>query len=407
MSQSLRAFVSGRLKTVGDSGRMRRRRVVEGSHGVHLRVDGVDCLNFCSNDYLGLASDARLSDALSRAAGKVGVGSAASQLVTGYNAEHAALEAELASWVGRERALLFSTGYAANVGTISALLGKADHIVTDALNHASLIDGSRLSGATKHIYAHADAEAAEVALADCGTGHRLLITDSVFSMDGDTAPLAALADLADTHDAWLAVDDAHGLGVFGPQGAGRVAQAGLDSHRVPLLLATLGKSVGAAGAFVAGDADVIEAIAQSARSFIFSTAMPPAIAAAARTGVAVARAADAERAHLHALIMYFRRAMAHADIPLGVSDSPIQPLIVGPEDLACALSDALLAAGFLVGAIRPPTVAPGTSRLRITLSAAHDFAQVDALIDALQAAWHRLMPAHDVVSRQAPMVELS
>lgn len=387
MSASLIEHCRQRLATIEAAGRTRRRRLVEGRHGAHLHVDGAECLNFCSNDYLGLAADPRLSQGLARAAARVGVGSAASQLVTGYNTEHAALEEELADWVGRERALLFSTGYAANLGTIGALLGKRDHIVADALNHASLIDGSRLSGAAKHVYPHGDAAAAAVALAGCEDGQRLLVTDSVFSMDGDTAPLVRLAQSAHTHDAWLAVDDAHGLGVFGAHGAGRVAEAGLSSHDVPLLTATLGKSVGAAGAFVAGDAAVIETIAQSARSFIFSTAMPPALAAAARVGVAVAREADRERAHLRALIVRFRQSMATTGLPLGDSDSPIQPLIVGEEARACALSEALRSRGFLVGAIRPPTVAPGTSRLRVTLTAAHTSEQVDALVAALAEAW--------------------
>lgn len=383
MSDSLLEHCRQRLEQIEMAGRTRRRRRVEGGHGVHLHVDGVQCLNFCSNDYLGLAADPRLSQALEEAATRVGVGSAASQLVTGYNVEHAALEAELADWVGRERALLFSTGYAANLGTIGALLGKRDHIVADALNHASLIDGSRLAGASKHIYPHADTAAAEAALADCNGGQRLLVTDSVFSMDGDTAPLAQLSQSAQAHDAWLAVDDAHGLGVFGASGAGRVAQAGLASRYVPLLTATLGKSVGAAGAFVAGDETVIETIAQSARSFIFSTAMPPAVAAAARVGVEIARAADVERAHLQALIARFRQGMATTGLPLGDSDSPIQPVIIGAEARACALSEALRLRGFLVGAIRPPTVAPGTSRLRVTLTAAHTAEQVDALVTAL------------------------
>ncbi len=237
--------------------------MIEGGHGVRVTVDGRGALNFCSNDYLGLAADARIGAALGAAARTVGTGSGASQLVTGYNAEHAALEAELAHWVGRERALVFSTGYAANVGVIAALLGRHDHIVADALNHASLIDGSRLSGASKHIYAHGDAAAADTALAEAGDGHRLLVTDAVFSMDGDTAPLAELAEVARARDAWLLVDDAHGLGVFGPDGAGRVAEAGLSSRAVPLLTGTLGKSVGAAGAFVAGDDDIIETILQT------------------------------------------------------------------------------------------------------------------------------------------------
>ena len=384
---SLHGVCRQRLAAIDEAGRRRRRRVIEGGHGAHVTVDGRRALNFCSNDYLGLATDERLAAALGTSAHIVGSGAAASQLVTGYNTEHAALEAELADWVGRERALLFSTGYAANVGVIAALLGKRDHIVADALNHASLIDGSRLSGAAKHIYTHGDASAADAALAGAGGGHRLLVTDAVFSMDGDTAPLAELARVARARDGWLMVDDAHGLGVFGPQGSGRVAEAGLSSAAVPLLTGTLGKSVGVAGAFVAGDEDIIETILQTARSLIFSTAMPPAVAATARTGLSIVRGETHRRTHLHALIARFRALAADAGLSVAASDSPIQPVIVGDERAALALSDALLARGYLVGAIRPPTVAPGTSRLRITLSAAHDAVEVDGLVHALADAW--------------------
>ncbi|MES1949995.1 8-amino-7-oxononanoate synthase [Salinisphaera sp. S4-8] len=383
MSATLAAYCGERVAAVRAAERFRRRRVIEGAHAPVVVADGRRCVNFCSNDYLGLAAEPALAQRMARAGETLGTGSAASQLVTGHNAEHAALEAELADWVGRERALVFSTGYAANVGVLSALMTRGDDIVADALNHASLIDGARLSGAHKHVYAHADAADAARKLDDCCAGNRLLVTDSVFSMDGDTAPLAALADHADSHGAWLTVDDAHGLGVFGREGAGRVAEAGLNSQRVPLLLATLGKSVGAAGAFVAGDEVVIEAILQSARSLIFSTAPPPALAAAARQGVAMARAGDDRRVHLMALIARFRAGARALGLPVNDSDSPIQPLILGDEARALAVSDALLARGFLVGAIRPPTVAPGSSRLRITLTAGHGESQVDALLDAL------------------------
>jgi len=386
MSDSLAAYCRARLDSVRDAGRFRRRRVIEGGHAPVVVADGKRCVNFCSNDYLGLAAEDGLAERMGRAARDVGTGSAASQLVTGYNAEHAALEAEVADWVGRERALVFATGYAANVGVLSALVGKRDHIVADALNHASLIDGARLSGARKHIYRHGDTAAAREQLSACEEGHRLLVTDSVFSMDGDTAPLATLSGLAAGHDAWLAVDDAHGLGVFGDEGAGAVAEVGLCSVQAPILLATLGKSVGAAGAFVAGDDVVIETILQSARSLIFSTAPPPALAAAAREGVARARAGDDRRRHVHALIARFRNGMKVLGLPLSASDSPIQPLVLGDETTAVRASDALLARGYLVGAIRPPTVAPGTSRLRITLTAGHTEAQVDGLLEALAEA---------------------
>lgn len=386
MSASLAAHCRARVAAIREADRFRRRRVVDGAHGCKMIVDGQRCVNFCSNDYLGLAADPALSRRMAQAAAQVGTGSGASQLVTGHNREHGALEAELAEWTGRERALLFATGYAANVGVVSALMGKRDHVVSDALNHASLIDGARLSGATKHVYLHGDVASAAQALSRCTSGNRLLVSDSVFSMDGDTAPLAGLAGCAREHDAWLAVDDAHGLGVFGPAGAGRVAEAGLDSDAVPLLMGTLGKSVGAAGAFVAGDAVVIEAILQSARSLIFSTAPPPAVAAAARVGVAMARAGDARRAHLHALIERFREGARRAGLPITDSGSPIQPLILGEEAAALQASEALRTRGYLVGAIRPPTVAPGTARLRITLSAAHSAAQVDGLVAALESS---------------------
>ena len=391
MSPTLASYCHERVAAVRAAERFRRRRVIEGAHAPVVVADGQRCVNFCSNDYLGLAAEPALAQRMARAGERLGTGSAASQLVTGHNAEHAALEAELADWVGRERALVFSTGYAANVGVVSALMTRGDHIVADALNHASLIDGARLSGAHKHVYRHGDAADAAVKLAACETGNRLLITDSVFSMDGDTAPLCALAETAQAQGAWMAVDDAHGLGVFGVEGAGRVAEAGLGSNRVPLLLATLGKSVGAAGAFVAGDDVVIEAILQSARSLIFSTAPPPAVAAAAREGVALARAGDYRRGHLMGLIERFRQGAVELGLPIEPSDSPIQPLLLGGEAQAVAVSNALLARGVLVGAIRPPTVAPGTSRLRITLTAGHDEAQVDALLGALAA----VLPAAD------------
>lgn len=398
MNTSLATHCRARLDAIRDAGRFRRRRVIEGAHAPVVTADGVRCINFCSNDYLGLAADSALSERMARTAHDLGTGSAASQLVTGYNAEHAALEAELADWVGRERALVFATGYAANVGVLGALVGKRDHIVADALNHASLIDGARLSGADKHIYRHADVAAAADCLDACGDGNRLLVTDSVFSMDGDIAPLDPLADRAVRHDAWLAVDDAHGLGVFGEQGAGAVAAAGLDSTQAPILLATLGKSVGAAGAFVAGDDLLIETILQSARSLIFSTAPPPALAAAARKGVAMARAGDDRRRHVHALVARFRAGMASLGLTLPDSDSPIQPLVLGDEHAAVTASDALLARGYLVGAIRPPTVAPGTSRLRVTLTAGHTETQVDGLLAALADT----VPQHARTAVRAP-----
>ncbi|MES1942722.1 8-amino-7-oxononanoate synthase [Salinisphaera sp. PC39] len=381
----LRRTLRERLARVRARDLYRRRRRIEGAHGVRVRVDGRDCVNFCSNDYLGLAAHPALAGAMRRAAGELGVGSGASQLVTGHNREHAALEEELADYVGREAALLFATGYAANMGTIAALMERGDTIVSDALNHASLIDGTRLSGADKAIYAHADAADAATRL-DAAGGNRLLLTDAVFSMDGDRAPLAALADAADERGAWLMVDDAHGFGVLGPDGAGTVPAAGLGSDRVPVLVGTLGKSLGAAGAFVAGDAELIDYLVQAARTLIFSTAPPPAVAAAAREGLRLARTDAARREHLFALLARFRRGARELGLPIAESDTPIQPLILGAEQAALAASDALLARGYLVAAIRPPTVPAGTARLRITLTAGHCEADVDGLLDALADA---------------------
>lgn len=385
---SLRRELRTRMAAIRERDLYRSRRRIEGAHGVRARVDGRDCVVFCSNDYLGLAAHPALAEAMRRAVDEVGVGAGASQLVTGHNREHAALEAELADWVGRESALLFATGYAANMGAIAALVGRGDSIVSDALNHASLIDGARLSGAAKAIYPHADVEVAAAALRGSAGGHRLLLTDTVFSMDGDLAPLAGLARAAAEHDAWLMVDDAHGFGVLGDgRGALHEPAAGLTSD-VPgpdVYVATLGKALGAAGAFVAGDAELIDYLVQSARTLVFSTAPPPAVAAAARTGLRLAREDGERRERLFALIHRFRAGAEQLDLPVASPSCahPIQPLILGGEREALAASDALLARGYLVAAIRPPTVPAGTARLRITLTAAHTEAQVDGLLDAL------------------------
>lgn len=389
---SLTTTLREELERIRAAGRYRRRRVIAGAHGVLLQVDGQLLVNFCSNDYLGLSTHPELVAALSAAAQQTGVGSGAAQLITGYNAEHAALEQELAEYVQRPRALLLSTGYQGNMGVIASLVGKADAIFSDQLNHASLIDGCRLSGAQVHRYAHADAAAMETPLAAATTGRKLIVTDAVFSMDGDCAPLAALAKAAQRHDAWLMVDDAHGLGTTGPQGRGSVVAAGLGVDEVPIYTATLGKSLGGFGAFVAGSEDLIDYCINAQRTFIFTTAPPPAVAAAARVGLRLARTEQWRRQQLQDLIARFRERALRKGLPVSDSITPIQPLIVGAETRALALSASLQEAGYLVSAIRPPTVAPGTSRLRITLSTAHNHAQVDGLVDALSGAWERLPP---------------
>ena len=374
------------LQRIREAQLYRVRRAVDGAHGVEIIVDGKPCLNFCSNDYLGLASDPRVAEAARKVLAQSGTGSGAAALVSGYNREHRALEEELAAFTGRPRALLFSTGWAANLGVLRALLGKGDTLIADELNHASLIDGGRLSGARYIRAAHADLQQYESALAQPRSGETLVVSDSVFSMDGDLAPLKELAALSAAGNATLMIDDAHGLGVLGDDGAGAVHAAGLGVDEVPIYVATLGKSLGAAGAFVAGSENLIEYLIQRARSWVFSTAPPPAIAAAAREALKIIQAEPQRRARLFANIKRLRDGAAQLGIALGRSGTAIQPLIVGDEGRALALSRALYERGLWVAAIRPPTVPRGTSRLRITLSAAHAPAQIDLLLDALAQA---------------------
>jgi len=364
----------------------RRRRVVEDVAGLpasEVLVDGRRCVNFCSNDYLGLARDPRVGASMARAAERWGAGSGAAHLVTGHTREHHALEEELAAFVGRPRAVLFSTGYMANLGTLCALAGRGDFVAEDRLNHASLLDASRLSGARVGRYAHADAGAAEHRLAGAQARRRLVVTDGIFSMDGDAAPLGALADACDRNRAWLVVDDAHGLGVTGPGGRGSIAAAGLDPARVTALVGTLGKAFGTFGAFVAADEAVAETLIQRARSYVYTTAPPPALAAATRTALAIASAEHWRREKLCALVEYFRSHARALGLELMPSDTPIQPVIVGEPGAALAAGAALFEAGLWVAPIRPPTVSAGSARLRITLSAAHEPAQVDRLLEAL------------------------
>ena len=374
----------------------RVRRVVQGAHGVETEVDGRRCLNFCANDYLGLAADPRVADAARRALDAAGTGSGAAALVSGYNAEHRRLEEALAEFTQRPRALLFVSGWAANLGTLRALLGKADTLVADELNHASLIDGGRLSGARYVRMPHRDSAACGRALAEAAAQGRsaLVATDAVFSMDGDVAPLPALAALCREHGAALMVDDAHGFGVLGAQGRGSVEHLGGPAPDV--YVATLGKALGVAGAFVAGSEALVEYLVQRARSWVFSTAPPPALAAAARRALEILQAEPERRARLAANVRRFREGAAQLGIPAGTGDgaapveTPIQPLVLGDERRALALSARLMERGYWVAAIRPPTVPPGTARLRITLSAAHGSAQIDGLLEALAAGLRAL-----------------
>jgi 8-amino-7-oxononanoate synthase len=363
---------------------LRRLRTVDHADGLWLESGGRRLLSFCSNDYLGLAQHPQLIAAFKRTVDAEGVGSTSAHLICGHRRDHAALEEALAAWTGRDRALLFSTGYMANLGVLQTLLARGDLCLQDKLNHACLLDGAQLSGAELKRYPHADVAAAARQFASRGAAAALLATDGVFSMDGDVAPLRELADLCTREQATLMVDDAHGLGVLGADGAGSLSAAGLGQDDVPVLMATLGKALGCAGAFVAGSASLIDGLTQLARPYIYTTAMPPAVAAAARVAVQLAQSETWRREKLAATIARFRRGAAELGLPLLPSSSAIQPLMLGDADTAVAAAHHLEQHGLLVGAIRPPTVPAGKARLRITLSAAHDDAHVDRLLAALE-----------------------
>ena len=369
-----------------EEGLYRHRLTLESSQGPIVSVNGRQYLNFCSNDYLGLAAHPRIVERFRSAAIQYGVGSGASHLVCGHSAPHHQLEEALAEFTGRARALLFSSGYMANAGILSSLLQRGDSVFEDRLNHASLLDGGLHSGARFQRFPHNDVSALKAKLASA-QGPKMVVVDGVFSMDGDTAPLAALADACGEHDAWLMVDDAHGFGVLGERGVGSTEAAGLEVSSVPVLMATLGKALGTAGAFVAGSEVLIEGLIQQSRNYIYTTALPPAVAAASLEALSLLREEPWRREYLAQLIVRFRVGAEQLGLPLMMSASAIQPLLVGDAARAVDLSKRLSEAGFLIGAIRPPTVPAGTSRLRITLSAAHSEEQVDQLLEQLAVSW--------------------
>jgi 8-amino-7-oxononanoate synthase len=375
----------------------RKRAVVDSPQGAEIVVDGKRYLSFCSNDYLGLANHPLVVAALKTGADQYGVGSGASHLITGHQRPHHELEEALAAFTERPRALLFSTGYMANLGTVAALAGRGDLIFEDRLNHASLLDAGLLSGARLWRYAHNDA-AALIRLLEShsalpgedrrstASNTKLIVTDGVFSMDGDLAPLPQLAEIARQHHAWLMVDDAHGLGVLGANGRGSLEHYGLKQETAPVLIGTLGKAFGCFGAFVAGGEDLIEYLIQRARPYIYTTALPPAVAHATLAALRLAQQESWRRDRLRSLIARFRRGAAQLGANLMASDTPIQPLLVGSSEKALAISAALRERGIYITAIRPPTVPNGTARLRITLSAAHSEPQVDQLLAALETS---------------------
>ncbi|MFN2308280.1 MAG: 8-amino-7-oxononanoate synthase [Gammaproteobacteria bacterium] len=363
----------------------RARRVSASPQGPLMRIDGAEVLSFCSNDYLGLANHPEVIRALQAGAQAWGVGSGAAHLVNGHSAAHHALEEELAEFTGYPRALLFSTGYMANLGVAGALLGRGDRIFEDRFNHASLLDAARYSGARLLRYAHGDCTALQRRLAGDGPGERLIATDGVFSMDGDIAPLSDLAALARQAQAWLLVDDAHGLGVLGAHGRGSLEQCGVTPVDGTILMGTLGKAFGTFGAFVAGPEALIETLIQQARTYIYTTATPPALAEATRASLRRVRADDWRRERLRTLVARFRAGAAQLGLPVMAAETPIQPLLIGEAAAALQLSERLRAQGLLVPAMRPPTVPEGRARLRITFSAAHTEAQVDRLLAALES----------------------
>lgn len=368
-------------------GRIRTRRTISRRDGVRLEVDGQWLTGFCSNDYLGLSQQFEVVAALQDAASREGVGSSASHLVCGHHALHAQLEQEMADWLGYPRALLFDSGYAANLAVQQALLGEdGDVCVQDRLNHASLLDATRLAGCRLRRYPHLDSEGAMRQLKHTPEGAAMLATDGVFSMDGDIAPLRSLALVARLQQALFYVDDAHGIGVVGDGGRGCVADAGLGVNEVPLQLATLGKALGGHGAVVLGEEKLIGHLAETARPYIYTTALPPAQIAASLAAVKLARRDHWRRDKLTELIGLFRDGARRHGLELMPSETPIQPLLCGDEATVMALSAALEQSGFLVSPIRPPTVPEGKARLRVTLSALHTAEQVKALVEAIGAA---------------------
>ncbi|MCG9116664.1 8-amino-7-oxononanoate synthase [Laribacter hongkongensis] len=380
------ADLAAGLAALDAASRRRRRPLVTTPQGPHLTVDGRDYLAFASNDYLGLASHPALVAALQEGAARFGAGAGASHLVSGHLAPHDAAETALAAFLGREAALLFSSGYQANVGVIGALVGRGDAVFADRLAHASLLDGCLLSRAEFQRFRHNDLADLERRLAASTAPAKLIAVDAVYSMDGDEAPLAALLALAERFDAWLYVDDAHGFGVLGPQGRGTLAAHGVAPHPRLVQLATFGKAAGLAGAAVAADARVIDWLVNTARTAIFTTAMPPALAHALTAMLALVEPADAARARLAGHVATLRAGCAAAGLQLLPSRTAIQPVLIGSDADAVAASLALREAGLWVPAIRPPTVPPGTARLRVSLSAAHtetDVAQLAAQLSQI------------------------
>ena len=350
-----------------------------------IMVDGKSQHNFCSNDYLGLAGHPDIAKALQQGADKYGTGSGASHLISGHSQAHEQLEQELAEFTGRPRALLFSTGYMANMGVISALVGRRDLVLQDRLNHASLLDGGLLSRADHQRYKHANTGDLAARLSASNAQRKLVVTDGVFSMDGDLPPLESMAVVTNQHQGWLMVDDAHGFGVLGKNGGGLIEALDLSIDQVPILVGTLGKAFGTFGAFVAGSEALIETLIQFSRSYIYTTALPPAVAVASSASLKILQAESWRREKLVSLVGRFRLGAGQIGLDLMDSQTPIQPVQINNDQRVMEINQQLRAKGFMVGAIRPPTVPAGSGRLRICLSATHTEEQIDQLLEALES----------------------
>ena len=385
--------LSARLAARQANNLYRHRPLLESPQGPHVVVDGQPLLAFCNNDYLGLANHPQVIEAWQQGASRWGVGGGASHLVIGHSRAHHALEEALAEFTGRPRALLFSNGYMANMGAVTALVGQGDTVLEDRLNHASLLDAGLLSGARFNRYLHNDAASLAKRL-EKAVGDTLVVTDGVFSMDGNLADLPALAREAKAKGAWLMVDDAHGFGPLGATGGGIVEHFGLGLDDVPVLIGTLGKAFGTSGAFVAGSEALIESLIQFARPYIYTTSQPPALACATLKSLELLRSEHWRREHVNLLIRQFRQGAEQIGLQLMDSLTPIQPILIGDSAKAVQVSQQLRARGLLVTAIRPPTVPVGGARLRVTLSAAHTEAHVQLLLDALNDCCPTVEPDH-------------
>ena len=367
------------------SGRYRRLRTRSGEQGVSVIIDGKEMLSFCSNDYLGLAAHPTITKAFINAADTEGVGSGAAHLLSGHSSYHQQLEEALADFMGQQSVLLFSSGYQANLGVIDGLMSRGDVVIQDKLNHASLLDGGRLSAAKSWRYHHADMGSLQRRLRQTeDSGCRLVVTDGVFSMDGDLAPLQPLIQLTQTHQAALMVDDAHAIGVLGKHGRGSVEHWQVKAEHMPIVMGTLGKAFGTAGAFVAADKDVIETLIQQSRTFVYTTAQPAAVAAASLASLVLVRTENWRREKLQTLIEQFRKGAAELGIATMNSLTPIQPIMIGDDEEAIVIGQELESRGFLLGVIRTPTVPLGSARLRVTLSTNHTEQNIKQLLEALE-----------------------